>query len=140
MDGWFSLKIPSVSEDIALVEESVVGALETKGFSENDVFAVRLALDEALSNAIRHGNRYDATKQVSVRYRVDTSSVTIVVEDAGEGFDYEHLPDPTAPDRLELPYGRGLLLMRSYMDSVTFNEEGNEVTMVKRRGMEKCAQ
>jgi len=140
MDNWFSLTIPSVTESIVEVEESIAETLERGGFSEDDIFAVRLALDEALANAIKHGNNYDAAKQVSVRYRVCDDGATIIVEDEGTGFDYRHLPDPTSPDRLELPSGRGLLLMRSYMDSVTFNKRGNVVTMVKGRGVKKCAQ
>lgn len=137
MNTWYTLTIPSVTESIRDVEEAVAELLEQAEFSENDIFAVRLALDEAMANAIKHGNLYDATKKVSVKYRLEEDGIVIVVADQGEGFDYEDLPDPTAPDRLELPSGRGLLLMYSYMDSVSFNERGNEVTMVKGRGIEK---
>ena len=139
MNAWKSLEIPSETESIRDVEEAISEALEKADFSDNDIFAIRLSLDEALANAIRHGNRYDAGKNVAVRFRVTDDSVTIVISDQGEGFDYDDLPDPTAPDRIELPSGRGLLLMRSYMDQVTFNEKGNEVTMVKKRGVSKCA-
>lgn len=137
MNTWYTRTIPSVTESIRDVEEAVVELLEQAEFSENDIFAVRLALDEAMANAIKHGNLYDATKEVSVKYRLEEDGILIVVADQGKGFNYEDLPDPTAPDRLELPSGRGLLLMYSYMDSVSFNERGNEVTMVKGRGIEK---
>jgi len=137
MNTWHTLTIPSVTESIRDVEDAVAEALEQAEFTENDVFAVRLALDEALANAIKHGNRYDAKKRVSVKYKVANDGITIVVADEGRGFDYEDQPDPTAPDRLELPSGRGLLLMRSYMDRITFNRRGNEVTMVKGRGREQ---
>jgi len=137
MNTWHALTIPSVTESIRDVEDAVAEALEEAEFTENDVFAVRLALDEALVNAIRHGNRYDAKKRVSVKYKVENDGITIVVADEGRGFDYEDQPDPTSPDRLELPSGRGLLLMRSYMDRITFNRRGNEVTMVKGRGREQ---
>ena len=137
MGTWQSVEIPSETENIRDVEESLSEALGDADFSDDDVFAVRLALDEALANAIKHGNRYDAAKKVSVRFQISNASVTIVVADEGDGFDYNNLPDPTAPDRLELPSGRGLLLMRSYMDKIAFNEKGNEVTMVKRRGARK---
>ncbi len=139
MNAWKSLEIPSETENIRDVEESISEALETAGFSDNDIFAIRLSLDEALANAIKHGNRYNAKKKVAVGFRVTDDSITIRVSDQGEGFDYTDQPDPTAPDRLELPSGRGLLLMRSYMDEVVFNEKGNEVTMVKKRGVSKCA-
>jgi len=137
MNTWYTLTIPSVTESIRDVEEAVAELLEEAEFSENDIFAVRLALDEAMANAIKHGNLYDATKKVSVKYSLENNGIVIVVADEGKGFNYEDLPDPTAPDRLELPSGRGLLLMYSYMDSVSFNERGNEVTMVKGRGIEE---
>jgi serine/threonine-protein kinase RsbW len=138
METWKSVEIPSETENIRNVEESIVEALEEGGFSDDDIFAVRLALDEALANAIKHGNRYDAKKTVTVKFRVTDSGATITVGDEGQGFDYGHQPDPTAPDRLELPTGRGLLLMRSYMDRVGFNKKGNEVTMVKKRKVSEC--
>ncbi|MHC4712151.1 MAG: ATP-binding protein [Planctomycetota bacterium] len=138
METWKSVEIPSETESIRNVEESIIEALERGGFSDDDIFAVRLALDEALANAIKHGNRYDAKKIVTVKFRVTGSGATITVSDEGRGFDYNHQPDPTSPDRLELPTGRGLLLMRSYMDSVGFNEKGNEVTMVKKRKVSEC--
>ncbi len=134
MDGWHTLTIQSVTENIRDIEEALCEALNKADFPENDIFAVRLALDEALANAIKHGNHYDATKLVSVKYRLTDGGITIVVKDEGAGFNYENLPDPTLPDRLELPSGRGLLLMRSYMDTISFNAKGNEVTMVKGRG------
>ena len=138
---WYTLEIPSRTENIVQVEEAIIKALEEGDFSDSDVFAVRMALDEALSNAIKHGNRRDPGKSVSVRFLIEDDTITISVKDEGAGFDYTDMPDPTAPERLELPSGRGLLLMRSYMDSVTFNERGNEVTMVKRgRQLEECAQ
>lgn len=137
MNTWYTLAIPSATESIRDVEEAVAELLEQAEFSENDIFAMRLALDEAMANAIKHGNCYDAAKKVSVKYKLEKDGMVIVVADEGEGFNYEDLPDPTAPDRIELPSGRGLLLMHSYMDSVSFNERGNEVTMVKRRGIEK---
>lgn len=140
MGAWHSLKIPSIPEKIHDVETSVAEVLEGHDFSEDAIFAVRLALAEALANAIKHGNRQDPDKEVSVKFRIENSSVTISVRDEGEGFDYNNLPDPTAPDRLEIPSGRGVLLMRSYMDHVKYNNKGNEVTIVKGRGVSKCAQ
>jgi serine/threonine-protein kinase RsbW len=137
--AWYSLEIPSASDEILEVEESIIEALSQTALSETDVFAVRLALDEALANAIKHGNQADACKKVAIRFRIEDSSITITVRDEGSGFDFRNVPDPTTDENLELPCGRGLLLMRSYMDSVTFSPSGNEVTMVKSRGGASCA-
>ena len=131
---WYFVEIPSVAEQIMEVEESIIEALAQTSFGDTDVFAVRLALDEALANAIKHGNNSDPTKKVCVRFCIEDSKITLSVRDEGLGFDRRCIPDPTEDDRLEIPCGRGLLLMRSYMDSVTFSETGNEVTMVKSRG------
>jgi serine/threonine-protein kinase RsbW len=95
---------------------------------------VRLGLEEALVNAVRHGNRGDPRKRVRVRYRVAPQEVWAEVEDEGPGFDPGAVPDPTGPERLERPGGRGLLLMRHYLSSVSYNERGNAVTLRKRRG------
>jgi serine/threonine-protein kinase RsbW len=127
---WYFVEIPSIPEQILEVEE----AIAQTHFPEPDVFAVHLALDEALANAMKHGNDADSSKKVHVRFCIEDARITISVHDEGRGFDYTCIPDPTQDDRLDLPCGRGLLLMKSYMDSVSFNKEGNEVTMVKNRG------
>jgi len=137
--AWYSLEVPSIPEEISEVEEAIADALSYSSFCETDVFAVRLALDEAVTNAMKHGNRSDPKKKVFIRFCIEDSAITISVRDEGPGFDYRDVPDPTADENLELPSGRGLLLMRSYMDSVVFNEAGNEVTMIKRMGGGSCA-
>lgn len=133
-NAWYSIDIPSASEEILEVEESIIEALTQTVLTNSDVFAVRLALDEALANAIKHGNCADPGKKVCIRFRLEDEGITISVRDEGCGFDYRNIPDPTADDRLELPCGRGLLLMKSYMDKISFNDAGNEVTMFKGRG------
>jgi serine/threonine-protein kinase RsbW len=137
---WYSIDIRSVSQETIDVEEAIIEALAQTQFSEEDVFAVRLALDEALANAIKHGNCADAGKCVSIRFCFDDDRITITVKDEGPGFDFSCVPDCTDDDRLELPSGRGLLIMKSYMDRVLFNETGNEVTLIKGRGNGKCDQ
>jgi serine/threonine-protein kinase RsbW len=94
---------------------------------------MRLALEEALVNAVKHGNKGDATKRVRVRYQVTAAGVLVEVEDDGTGFDPLKVPDPCAPENLERLSGRGLLLMRSYMTWVRFNPCGNCVTLYERR-------
>ena len=91
------------------------------------------ALEEALSNAIRHGNRFDANKKITVSSCVGAEQTAITVADEGEGFDPGAVPDPTVDENLEKPCGRGIMLMRAYMDEVMYNKAGNEVRMVKHR-------
>jgi len=101
------------------------------GYCADAVFAVKLALEEALINAVKHGNRDDPAKTVTIEYDVDAREVRIAVTDEGEGFRPADVPDPTADENLECPTGRGIMLMRAYMDRVDYNRQGNSVRMVK---------
>ena len=127
------IEIPSEPAAKLTVEKALLEALQKHSYAEKDIFAVRLATEEAVVNAIRHGNKLDSQKKVVVNFSVTDGRVTVVVCDQGEGFDPAGVPDPTDPRFLEAPSGRGLMLMRAYMDEVIFNEEGNEVTMIKTR-------
>jgi len=118
----------SASEDVC---HEIIPKLEERGFSKEDVFAVHLALQEAFINAVRHGNGMDSGKAVRVEYSVDGERFVVSVADEGAGFDPESVPDPRCGENLYKPNGRGLLLMRSYMDVVEYNERGNEVRMVR---------
>jgi serine/threonine-protein kinase RsbW len=122
--------------DLPLVMEPVVQAMTSLGFPNLDIFAVRLGLEEALVNAIKHGNKGDPAREVRVRFRVTPGEVWAEVEDQGQGFDPTSVADPTSPKRLDQPGGRGLLLMRHYLSSVSYNECGNAVTLCKRRSQE----
>ncbi len=119
--------------EVPAVQQRIVASCEAEGYSEDALFAVRLALDEALSNAVRHGNDNDPAKTVMVEYEVTCDELRVVVEDEGHGFDPDTLPDPTAEENLNRPHGRGVMLMRAYMTEVSFNERGNRITLVKRR-------
>ncbi|RMG37460.1 MAG: ATP-binding protein [Planctomycetota bacterium] len=125
--------IPSDTAAGRQVQEQIISLLESEGFSARDVFGVRLALEEALVNAIKHGNQMREDKSVTVEWIVTTDDVTISIEDEGPGFRPEEVPDPTAEENLEKPGGRGIMLMRSFMTSVEYNERGNRVTLVKRK-------
>jgi serine/threonine-protein kinase RsbW len=107
--------------------------LEDNNFSNEDIFAVHLALEEAFSNAIMHGNKMDPGKEVRIDYYLDPGKIEISVADQGDGFKPEAIPDPRFGKRLFDPDGRGLLLMKAYMDIVEFNERGNSVRMVRYR-------
>jgi serine/threonine-protein kinase RsbW len=98
-----------------------------------DIFAVKLCLHEAATNAFRHGNGSDSSKTIHVRYLVTDAEVLLEIEDQGSGFDPEQVPDPLAEPYLDRPGGRGLFLMRTYMSWVSFNREGNRVTFSRQR-------
>jgi len=118
---------------MAAVNEEILALMEGAGYSEKDLFGMRLALEEAIVNAIRHGNKGDPAKIVQVRYRVTDRHVVTEIQDEGPGFNPDNIPDPLAPENLESPTGRGLFLIRYYMTSITFNERGNCLTLYKER-------
>jgi len=108
-----------------------VSKLEGSGFTKEDVFAVHLALQEAFINAVKHGNKMDPTKKVKIEYSLGLDKIEISITDEGVGFDPSAVPDPRAGENLFKPNGRGLLLIRSYMDVVKYNEQGNTLYMVR---------
>jgi len=107
--------------------------MKRQGYPSEDGFAVRLALEEALVNAIKHGHRNDSTKVVRAGFRVTADEVWAEVQDEGPGFDPTRVADPRASENWDRPGGRGLLLMRYYMTWVRYDERGNRVTLCKRR-------
>ncbi len=119
--------------EVAAAINRVLDALRPFDYPERARFGIRLALEEALVNAIRHGHRNDPKKTVYVRFQADAEQLMVEVEDEGPGFDPDGVPDPLAPSNLERPGGRGVFLMRHYMTWVSFNERGNHVTMCRRR-------
>ena len=119
--------------ETATPKQAILLELKCCRFCEDAIFAVKLALEEALINAVKHGNRGDPSKNVTIRYAVTPEKAVIIVRDEGPGFLPEEIPDPTDPDRLPLPSGRGIMLMRSYMDEVAFRDQGREVYFVKHR-------
>ena len=124
---------PSTLEARIQVENQIVEFLDRCGCTDDEeLFSIKLALEESLVNAIRHGNKLDTSKKVIVSYGFEGDNLKIEVEDEGSGFDYDHLPDPTDPQNIERPHGRGVMLMRHYMDTVHFNGIGNAVTLVKK--------
>jgi serine/threonine-protein kinase RsbW len=113
------------------VQNQILDAVRRNGFKGNTFFAINLALEEALTNAIRHGNRLDPKKNVHVEARVTPQRVEIWVEDDGPGFDRGSIPDPTADENLEKCSGRGILLIEAYMSRVTWDRGGRRLKMVK---------
>jgi serine/threonine-protein kinase RsbW len=129
-DGWHLAHLSATQEIVALLD-TVADAMTGLGFPDQDAFGVRLALEEALVNSVRHGHGNDPTKQVVVRYKVVQDYALVEVEDQGPGFDPLQVPDPTAPENLERLCGRGLFLMRAYASWIRHNERGNCVTLCK---------
>ena len=113
--------IPSDTSEARRIQEEIEQQLAALKASEQEVFSVRLALEEALVNAIKHGNQMDRSKKVRVAYRFLPDRLEIQITDEGTGFDPEDVPDPTAVENLERPCGRGLMLMRHYMTEVAYN-------------------
>jgi len=113
--------------------DRLVADAESAGYSTAAVFAVRLAVEEALTNAIAHGHAKLPGEPVSIVWSVTPDRIDVEVIDRGPGFDPGDAPDPTLDENLEKPAGRGLMLMRAYMTRVDFNERGNAVSMTFER-------
>jgi serine/threonine-protein kinase RsbW len=133
---------PSYSTDVVIasdpalarqVQEDIERQLKLHLYSEKEIFSIRLALEEALVNAIKHGNQFDRNKKVHIAFSVLPERFDIRITDEGPGFDPSDVPDPTAIENLERPCGRGLMLMRHYMTDVSFGHNGNSVAMTKLR-------
>lgn len=129
----FEVVIPSETAAGQAIQERIVNRLEEFAFPPRDVFGVRLALEEALVNAIKHGNGMDPRKTVRVRCEIDDQRLYIEIEDQGPGFIPADVPDPTEEENLERPCGRGIMLMRAFMSRVAFNATGNCVMLEKQR-------
>lgn len=123
--------IPSDLKAARQVERTLLREVVRHGYTEAAVFAIKLALEEGLNNAIRHGNHFDPGKFVEIAYEVSNEKTCITIKDEGQGFDPDVVPDPTANENIEKPGGRGIMLMRAYMDEVSYNDRGNEVHIVK---------
>jgi serine/threonine-protein kinase RsbW len=124
----------STLESVDSAEEIAVMAAEEAGLEEEDLQKLGMAVRESMVNAVVHGNRYNAHKKVHVSIRKGAEKLTVKIADEGEGFDYEHLPDPLAPENLLRNSGRGIFLIRAFMDEFEIRRRapaGTEVTLVK---------
>jgi serine/threonine-protein kinase RsbW len=121
----------SDTSEARTVQESIEQLLRARHATDRDIFGVKLALEEALVNAIKHGNQMDRSKTVHIRYRFQGDRLEVSITDQGSGFDPSDIPDPTDDENLERPCGRGLMLMRHYMNEVSYTPPGNTVSMLK---------
>ena len=115
-----------------LVQAQILDWLKEQQYPTHDLFGVRLALEEGLMNAIKHGNQRDASKTVRVYCEISDTRAYIEIEDQGEGFDPTAVPDPTAEENLDKISGRGLFLMRQYMTLVEYRDRGRLLVLEKR--------
>lgn len=132
--GPISIEVANDRAEIERTEAMILERIDQYEYPKASRFAVKLAFEEAIANAFQHGHRglpEDTT--VLVTYLINAEEIRIDVQDRGPGFDAEGVPDPTLDENLDRPCGRGLMLMRSYMTSVRYNDRGNRVEMVYRR-------
>ncbi len=129
-----AMKVLNDRQAIETVETVVLGAVEQNGYAKASRFAIKLALEEAIANAFRHGHKnLPPETPITVEYTVDPAEVHIRVQDQGPGFNPGAIPDPTLDENLEHTSGRGVMLIRAYMTKVEFNSRGNRVEMVYRK-------
>lgn len=124
-----SIQIPSIMENIRMIESFIDNAKE-KFHLEDDIYGnIMIAVTEAVNNAIKHGNSGDKLKNVFLSLILEESIIKFIVKDEGRGFDFENLPDPTSPENIEKPGGRGIFLMKHLSDEVKFRDGGKVVEM-----------
>jgi serine/threonine-protein kinase RsbW len=119
--------------DMNLFIAHFLAEMARAGFAEYERFGVRLSLEEAIVNGIKHGNGDDPSKVVRISYSINSTEIITEIEDQGHGFNPNQVPNPLAPENVERPGGRGVFLMRHYMTTVQYNEQGNRVILSKSR-------
>lgn len=129
MESTQRIDFPAKAENIALAENLIDEACTKHQVHESLYGNILIALTEAVNNAIHHGNALDPSKTVSLAYEVNGGQIVFLVQDQGPGFDFEHLPDPTDPQNIEKPHGRGVFLMRALADRVEFKDHGASVAL-----------
>jgi serine/threonine-protein kinase RsbW len=126
-----TIQIPSALNQIKEVTSKVLDFLKPLQLPHSELLDIRLCLEEALVNAIKHGNKLKESRQVKVDYEISNDTLKIAVSDEGEGFDPDNLPNPTVEENLKELKGRGVYIIKRLMDKVEFNEKANKITMTK---------
>lgn len=124
-----SIEIPSLLENIRIVESFIDNTKEDYKLDDDIYGNIMIAVTESVNNAIKHGNQGDKSKLVKLSMQLSEEMIKFIIEDEGEGFDYNDLPDPTSPDNLDKINGRGIFLMRHLCDEVNFTESGKTVEL-----------
>lgn len=125
-------EVPSTIELMHDILDYLMSRVEKLGVVKPEKSNLFVALDEAFVNAVKHGNKFDISKLVKIVVDISREKASFTIEDEGEGFDVNSIPDPTVPDNLFKSSGRGVMFIYNIMDEVTYNERGNRLTMVKR--------
>ncbi len=123
------LTFPSKAENLNQVEVLINSVCKDFEVNEDYYGNILIALTEAVNNAIHHGNKSNPNKEVRINFHADGSVLKFTVEDDGPGFDFDNLPDPTDPQNIEKPHGRGVFLMRNLADEIEFDKDGAVVIM-----------
>lgn len=123
------ISFPAASENVSLVEKLIDEICAQYNINEDNYGNILVALTEAVNNAIQHGCKANPKKTVVVTFESDEKELCFVVQDQGDGFDYDHLPDPTAPENIEKPNGRGVFLMKHLADVIEFKDNGRIVSL-----------
>lgn len=132
-------EVPSAISLMHIVLEYLMKRVEKLGVVKSEQSNLFVALDEAFVNAVKHGNKFDAKKLVRIITDVSAGEARFTIEDEGEGFDVNSIPDPLDPSNLFKTSGRGVLFIYNIMDEVKYNERGNRLTMIKRSDPETAA-
>jgi serine/threonine-protein kinase RsbW len=132
VETWRREEVRSLNEMIQILE-AILAVMNRFGYPDADCFGMRLALEEAYVNAVKHGHGGDATQPVEIGYCVDADRVLAEIRDQGAGFDPHQIPSPLTAEGRELPSGRGVFLMRRFMSWIRYNQRGNGVTLCKCR-------
>lgn len=123
------IQIPSLPENIRIVESFIDNAKDRFSLDDDIYGNIMIAVTESVNNAIIHGNKQEKSKNVKLKLHIVDGNIQFTVSDEGSGFDFDNLPDPTSPENLGKPGGRGIFLMKHLCDEVTFDNEGREVKL-----------
>jgi serine/threonine-protein kinase RsbW len=124
------IQIPSVTENIRIVESFIDNAKDFYNIDDDIYGNIMIAVTESVNNAIKHGNKEDKAKTVNLSLFLDENKVKFIIEDEGEGFDFLTLKDPTAPENIDKPGGRGIFLMKHLSDEIHFENQGKKVELI----------
>jgi len=124
-----SIEIPSLAENIRIIESFIDNAKEKYQLDDDIYGNIMIAVTEAVNNAIRHGNKGNSSKNVLISLSLEDGLIKFKIQDEGEGFNFHQLPDPTSPENISKPGGRGIFLMKHLSDEVDFTESGKVVEL-----------
>lgn len=126
----FNIQIPSIIDNIRIVESFIENAKDKYSINDDIYGNIMIAVTESVSNAIRHGNQNEKTKNVHLSICEIDNQLHFEIKDEGEGFNFMDLPDPTSPENLEKPGGRGIFLISNLCDKYSFEEKGTTIKLI----------